>query len=151
MKKFIITVLIAILIGYIYGKIVFNQYDKKLEKVFNQTETLYFLQQGVYSNKENVLKYANKINYYLVIKDDDFYRVYVGITKNKNNINKIKEIYTNSGNEIYVREIASSNAGFFEVLNQYDMLLESVEGENQILQIQKQVLSKYEELVINNE
>jgi hypothetical protein len=40
---------------------------------------------------------------------------------------------------------------FLELLKQYDLLFESSNGDNELLQIEKQVLSKYEELVLRNE
>lgn len=151
MKKFIFTIMLAIIIGVIYGKLIFNQYDKELKDVFKEKEKIYILQQGVYSKLENVEKNTSKVDFYIVEKDDQYYRVYVGITKNQNNINKIKEIFTKVGNDIYVREIFNNNEVFLEVLDQYDLLLSQVNDKEPILQIQKQVLSKYEELVIGDE
>ena len=151
MKKFFITVFFAIMIGVLYGKVIFNQYDKELEEVFSENENIYILQQGVYSSLDNVEKNTTKIDYFIIERDDKYYRVYIGITKDKDNINKIREIYTKDGNDIYVREVNNNNMAFLEVLGQYDLLLEKSIEKNQILQIQKQVLAKYEELVIRNE
>ena len=36
MKKFIFTIMLAIIIGVIYGKLIFNQYDKELKDVFKE-------------------------------------------------------------------------------------------------------------------
>ncbi len=151
MKKFFITVLLAVIIGGLFGKLVFNQYDRELQMVFKDEEVIYVLQQGVYSNYENIEKNMVSINYYIVHKDEDYYRVYVGITKDMDNVDKMRELFINNGNDIYVRELKNDNSSFLEVLGQYDMLLAHSNEEDQILQIQKQVLSKYEELVIGNE
>lgn len=150
MKKFFVTVLLAILIGIIFGKIMFNQYDGKLKEVFNEEEKVYFLQQGVYSSLENVSKHTTKVNHYVVEKDDLYYRVYAGITKNKKNIDKIREVLIAAGNDIYVRELNLNQTSFLDVLTQYDLLLEKTDEKTQILQIQKQVLNQYKELVIDD-
>lgn len=149
MKKFFITVILAILIGVVFGKLMFDQYDHKLKEVFKETEKVYFLQQGVYSNLENVTKNITKVSHYVVEKDDLYYRVYVGITKNEKNINKIREILIGDGNDIYVRELNLNQTPFLDVLNQYDLLLEHVTKKEEILQIQKQVLNQYKELILD--
>lgn len=149
MKKFFITVILAILIGVVFGKLMFDQYDHKLKEVFKETEKVYFLQQGVYSNLENVTKNITKVSHYVVEKDDLYYRVYVGITKNEKNINKIREILIGDGNDIYVRELNLNQTPFLDVLNQYDLLLEKVTKKEEILQIQKQVLNQYKELILD--
>ncbi|MDD2489936.1 MAG: hypothetical protein PHY26_01610 [Bacilli bacterium] len=151
MKKTFFYIALAIIIGFIYGKLLFDQYDKELEAAFKKTSVIYILQQGVYSSLDNVEKNTTKLDYYIVDKDNEYYRVYVGITQNKNNVPKIKEIYTKLGNDIYVRELTNNNQAFLEILTQYDLLLEPVTDEEQISQIEKQVLAKYEELVIENE
>ena len=43
------------------------------------------------------------------------------------------------------------NMEFIENLKQYDLLVESLNDNNAILSAEKQILSKYEELVLNNE
>jgi hypothetical protein len=151
MKKLILSIFLAILIGLIFSKIVFNQYNKELVEVFADEEIIYVFQQGVYSNLENVAKYTKNSNFYIVEEDDPYFRVYVAITKNKQYINKIKEVFIELGNDIYVRELKVNNLAFLELLAQYDKLTANSETAEQILQIQKQVLSKYEELVIRNE
>lgn len=150
LKKFFVTVLLAILIGIIFGKIMFNQYDGKLKEVFNEEEKVYFLQQGVYSSLESVSKNTATVNHYVVEKDDSYYRVYAGITKNEKNIDKIREVLIAAGNDIYVRELNLNQASFLDILTQYDLLLEKTDEKTQILQIQKQVLNQYKELVIDD-
>ena len=98
MKKIIVPIISAIAIGLFIGKVLFSQYEGKVDKVFNEKEKIYVLQQGVYSSLENVTKYTTKLDYYTVEQDDKYYRVYVAITHNKNNVDKLKII-------IYLREI----------------------------------------------
>jgi hypothetical protein len=151
MKKTIMLFILAVAIGALYGKIVFNQYDKEIEKVFQQTEKIYVLQQGVYSQLENVEKNTSKLDNYVVEKDEPYFRVYVAMTKNNANVNKMKEIFIKAGNDIYVREVTMNNKAFLDILGQYDLLLNRTNDKDLILQIQSQVLNKYKELVLKNE
>lgn len=151
MKRLLLPLISAIVIGLVLGKYFFSQYEKKVDPVFQSDETIYVLQQGVYSSSENVKKYTTKLDYYVTDHDGEYYRVYVAITHNKNSVKRLEEYFISKGNDIYVRELTSNNAEFLEVLKQYDLLLESGSGDAELLQIEKQVLSKYEELVLHNE
>ncbi|HHX16677.1 MAG TPA: hypothetical protein GX725_02015 [Mollicutes bacterium] len=150
MKKILMPIIGAIVIGLILGKVLFSQYEKKLDPVFEEKEKIYVLQQGVYSSAENVEKHTTNLDYYIVDKDNEYYRVYVAITHNKDNVEKLKQHYKSKGNDIYVRELDVKNLEFLELIKQYDLLLES-SGDNEIEQIEKQVISKYEELITRGE
>ena len=150
MRKILVPLISAIVIGLILGKYLFSQYEKKVDTVFQDDERIYVLQQGVYSTAENAGKYTSNLDYYIVHHDDKYYRVYVAITHNKNNVDILEEYYISKGNDIYVRELTTNNLEFLELLKQYDLLLQS-SGDNELLQIEKQVLSKYEELILQSE
>jgi hypothetical protein len=151
MKKLILPILSAIALGFIIGKYLFSQYEGKIDSVLKSEETIYVLQQGVYSTLDNAKNGASKLNYYVIDKDDNYYRVYVAITYNKDNVSKLEGYYVSKGNDIYVRELKTDNPEFLELLKQYDLLLESSGGDNELLQIEKQILSHYEELILKDE
>ncbi|MFA5409509.1 MAG: hypothetical protein WC343_12115 [Bacilli bacterium] len=151
MKKILIPLIFAVVIGLVIGKYLFSQYENEINTVLESDEVIYVLQQGVYSTSDNATKYTTNLDYYIVHHDDTYYRVYVAITHNKDNVERLEEYYVAKGNDIYVRELSTDNAEFIELLKQYDLLLESSSGDNELLQIEKQILSQYEELVLANE
>ena len=64
----------------------------------------------------------------------------------------VDKCFTNgTGSYFYVKELDVNNKKFNEVLNQYDALLKETTDDKAISTICNQVLSKYEELVINVE
>ncbi len=147
--KMLIYILFSILIGYLFGKIIFNQYDKNMIDVFNDKVTLYFLQQGVYTTPESMEEHTKNLKNYVYMKDNNYYRVYAAITKDAENVNKLKEYFIDKGNDIYVKEIAISNDKFISILDQYDTLLNNTTDEDKINNIIKQTLIKYQELVVD--
>lgn len=151
MKKYIIPILSALLVGFLLAKFMIEQYDRKenLKTVFNDSQTLYFIQQGVYSSEENMKKNMSDFAYYIYNVSDEKYYTYIGITKSKENSDKLKDFYKKLGYITYVKEISINNKNFLEVLEQYDKLLESTADNNTIKAICSQVLSKYEELILN--
>jgi hypothetical protein len=153
--KFIFSIFLSVIIGYLFGQILFNQYNNRIIDAFNEKYTVYFLQQGIYSNKETMEANTESLPSYVYIKEKNHYKVYVGITSDPDNLEKLKEIFLNMGNDIYVKEENISDLEFMETLKQYDNLLKETNTAttsiDDILAIEKQVLSKYEELVLRDE
>jgi hypothetical protein len=147
---FLIPMILAILTGYLCGEIVYGQYKKNVT-TFNETNQVFFLQQGVYSSNDSMLSNTKELDSFLNIQENNKYYVYVGITKNSENAQKLKEIYAQKGNDIYIKEINVTNADFISMLIQYDNLIANITDINEILAIEKSVLSTYEELILNND
>lgn len=149
MKKLIMPVLCASLIGFILGYFMFKQYDglRPIIPVNAETKTLYFIQQGVYSSMENVEKNTTSFPNYIYQQENDKYYVYIGITKYKENAEKIKEYYKQQGYITYIKEISINNQEFIETLEQYDALISQTTDTSTYPTICNQVLTKYKELV----
>lgn len=140
-KLIIITVIIALVIAtFLY----FNYNKTSASK--KESEVLYFLQVAAFAKYENVTKMSKVLSSYLVIEEEDLYHIYVGITKNQDNLKKLEEFYKNSGHNIYVKEKIVQNKKFIDYLKNYDLILEDTEDKETILNINKNVLKKYEEV-----
>jgi hypothetical protein len=120
--KFLFSILLSIIVGYLFGQILFNIYNKQVTDVFSEQDKLYFLQQGVYSNKDTMKANTESLSNYIFIKEGNYYKVYAAITSNKDNIEKLKEIFINLGNDIYVVEKSTSSLEYMETIKQYDNL-----------------------------
>lgn len=138
--------LLAILLGGITGKILYNKYEDTT-LVFNENNTAYFLQEGVYDTKESMNRNTKDINPKLVINKNNKYYVYVGISKSLDGINKIKRVYKRKGYNVISKEKKINDESFLINLEQYDILLESNTTTNDILTIEEVVLSNYEETI----
>lgn len=135
------------------GTYMFSQYDKNETnqvstgaKYINQT--IYVFQYGVYSNKENMISNLSNMNYTYELLDNKYY-VYVGMTKNKDNIDKLKNYFKSLSYNIYVKEI-EVNGEFAENLGQFDLLLDEAVTNESISTILKTTLAKFEELAIDD-
>ena len=145
-----LLIIFCSLLSVIYGKYIIDIYKSNTIEVISEYENIYILQQGVYSTFDNANKNSKDLYYYIVEKDDKYYRVYVGITQNKENSEKVKGIYKGKGKDIYVWEKQVNNNEFLEALKQYDNMLNEKNEEKDILEVEKKVLEKYEELIIKN-
>lgn len=134
------------------GKIMFDQYDNKDTKkvsTTNVSEDVYFFQAGVYSNLENMKNATSSYHSYSYLKKDDKYYVFLGITKNEENKEKLKKYFEELSLDVYIKQITMDNAGFLENLDQYDILLKTAKTKEEIQAVNDSILAKYEELVNN--
>ncbi len=144
MKKLFIMCLISGFISIMFGNYIFNIYKNKLDdtlEVISTNEKVYMLLYGSYNSKEKVDNL--KISDYL-LEVDDFYKVYIGITRTIENANIIKEIHKQLGNDIYIREKIINNLEFLDYLNYNDNY--EKKSNEEILNIQKNIIKKYKEL-----
>lgn len=150
-KNIILYALGAIIIGIILGKYIYNGYEMESRDVFNETTNkIYLIQYGVYSSEELMLDNTKKLKNYFYYIDNSKYHVLIGITSNKNLKDKIVNAY-NIDNKVYLKEITTNNSIFNEALKQYDNLVNDSNDNDIIITAEKQILSKYEELILNSE
>ena len=146
-KNFILLLFI-IVFGIYIGTFLYNSYllrdDKKLKSI-----KIYMLEYGVYNSYESMDENSKDIENYFYYSDKNGYHVLLGITEKKKNINRIGESYENIAN-INIREEYIDNMEFILSLRQYDSLIIN-SNKTEIIQIEKQVLGKYEDLILNNE
>lgn len=142
--NFLISIICAILLGYLSATFIFKEY-RDSNSVFGASNTIYFLQYGVYTNPNSSNLKDTK---YIEVKEDGKYYVYIGMTTNLENAEKIKKIYQDNKKELYIKESYISNNEFVSELSQYDVLLDSSKTKEEINSILSTILSTYEELVL---
>ena len=152
MKKYLISIISCVLVGLLMGKIIFEQYksnDTLTVSTASISEEVYFFQTGVYSSLDNMKKAMSNINSYAYILEDNKYYVFLAITKNEENKEKLKNYFNSLSYNIYIKKITIDNEAFLNTLNEYDKLLKDASSNSDIKKINDAVLEKYEELVNN--
>lgn len=147
MKKVFI---ISIVLGIIFSLILYLNYKKNTNDT-KDINVLYFIQVSAFKNIKNISDKTKELESYIVIKEqDDLYHIYVGLTKNTKNLEKIKEFYKRNDDNIYVREKSVSCKNFIKELDNYEILLSSAESKRTVEKIEKEVLKKYKEYNCEN-
>lgn len=150
-KTTILYILGAILIGVFIGKYVYNGYQNETKEAFkDMNENIYLLQYGVYSSNDSMAENTKNLKDYFYYIENNKYHVIIGVTMDKDLKDKIKKA-NSIDNNIYIKKVSINNDEFIESLKQYDNLIKNTEDKTTILTAEKQILSKYEELIINNE
>lgn len=143
MKKMIIVVLVAIMLGggiayYLFNNVILKSDDITKEKVVNA------FQVGAFTNYDNALRVAQRDNG-LVVFDEDIYRVYVAILNDDEAILKLSAYYESIGLEYYLKPIYVSEEFVKEIKDNEELL--KVSSSDTYVTINSDVLSKFEEML----
>ncbi len=148
MKK-TFPIISAIIIGISLAKFMFNQYDydAKISTVFKNGEKLMFVMNGIYSSKDEMEASCSSLKSYIYSLENDKYYVYLGITKNLENFDKLKGYFNRKGYDVSERTLNINNDSYIELLDQYDILLSKTNDDDVIEAIASQSITKYKEYI----
>lgn len=145
--KFIVPIFLSILLGFFLGKVFFDQYDAKKMSVWQEGETLYFLQFGVYEKLDALKKNYKDYQDFLTIKEEDGYHLYGAISRSKDTIEEIEAYYQKKDYKTYVKEKQVVNESFLTILTEYEKIVKIAKVEDKI-PIERIIMSNYEEMVL---
>ena len=145
MKRVLFKSFVYIMIGFVFGIIVFD--NNYFQEFFIKKNTYYFLQEGIY---QDVSHDNNDLVSKIVIEEDNNYAIYVGITKNREVAEKIKNIYELKGIRINILQKNIPKSLFDKNILEYDKLLKATNNSNTILTIEEIVLANYEKILNNS-
>lgn len=129
MKKTILTIVLAILIGFTFGFFFLKKFTPKtITEVSNIKSQVYAFQIGVYKNKDNATKNAT-INNSIVVEDNNLYRVYIALLKDQTLIDNLKKYYDSIGLNYYLKAINVSD-NTENIINNYELLLNNCDSSN---------------------
>ncbi len=153
MKKYLLSISVALVVGFFLAKLFLEQYDSYEGIKFTSStgDMLYFIKYDTYSSLDEMEKNTLSLPNYIYKENNGNYDVYIGITKNSKNLIKLNNYYSSLGYNTYTEEFLVSNPTFLEALKNYDAILESTEDTVVISSISSQVLEKYEEILNDSE
>ncbi len=143
MKKTLLTILGAILVGFGLGLFFFKKFDTNIEALATSVQSIYAVQVGVYKNIDNAKDVANKMGG-IVVLDNDYYRVYIDIIKDKEILNSREEYYKNNNINYYLKIINPSKE-FITKLDDYEMILKNTSiSADKIGVVREKILKEYQ-------
>ena len=140
--------IVAILLGSVLGNFLFEQYKLESSEVVKEVNSLYFIMEGAYSNLEQAEKSSEDIDVKLITKEDANYIVYLAITKDSNNLEKMEKLYKDLNINTTIKTMSVSNEQFLATLEQMDLLINNTKDNEEILSINEVVLANYQEFVL---
>lgn len=142
MKKYFLTIIISLLVGFLLSYYILKEYDDTVMPAFLTGETVYLIEQGAYSSYDNMISNTTNINNYVYSTKDNMYYVYVGMTLSKDNASKIQGIYEFATT---IETIEINDADFINTLQSTDSIISATNDSKTITEACKQALSKYKE------
>lgn len=123
-------------------------YDKTIDVSAMGQDMVYFLEVMSSKSYDDIVSDTKDIEPKIIVQKGEWYTCYVGISKNIDNINKIKKEY----NDKYMfieNSYEVNDVEFLNNLEQFDQLLLYAESTEEINAINSVILSSYEEMVLN--
>lgn len=144
MKKFLVCVLLAILVGGIFGFIIYKRFNNTISVASILDRKVYAIQIGVFDNIDNATKLKNKFGG-VVVPDNNKYRVYLALVSSSNVLTILKEYYDDLDISYYVKQI-DVDENLLELINNSEDLLIATTKDNYD-SIINNVLKEYEKTI----
>lgn len=139
-KKVFTPIIMGVILGSICGKIAYKIYSDDLENKFS-AKKVYILEYGTYNTFDN-MKEDNNQNNYIYYIDNNQYKSIVGITKNENNIEKIKKLYNT---DLKVKEFYIEEKEINEKQDEFDQKLSNSTKEEDTRKLLDDIINLYKE------
>ena len=140
LKKIVVPIFLSVFCGFVCGRLMFSIYEDKGSNVLN-SNVIYLLQDSSYSDYET-MKASGVSSNYIYYEEDGKYNMVVAMTKNKNNIEKIKEVY---GKDLKVTEYLLSDDSINDMIDEYDIKLGSTTDGEEIKKIIIDMINIYKD------
>ena len=139
-KKVVLPLFISVLMGGICGHLVYEIYIDNNDVAFS-SNIVYVLQTGAYSDYNNMR--ANSLsNDYIYYEDDGMFKTIIGITQDKDNIDKIKNAY---GDDIVVGKYLISDYALYKKIKEFDDRIKKEDDSKRINSLVIAMLKIYQE------
>lgn len=137
-KKVVGPIFLSILCGLCCGRLLFGIYEDKESRIMS-SNVIYLLEDGTY-NDYDTMKASSISSDYIYYEEDGKYNTVIGITKDKDNIDKIIDTYDK---ELKVSEYLISDKDICNSLEEYDERLKNTTDKEEIRQIVLKMLEIY--------
>lgn len=134
----LVPVISAIICGYVMGKFVYNNYHDNITDDLRSSK-IYLIENGTYDSYDE-MREENNQNNYVYYKDKDGYKTVVGITRDYDNVEKIKKIYSDN---LYVDEYYISREYMDSKQEEYDKELNDTDDVYEIKEVVDNILNLY--------
>ena len=151
MKQYVLTFVVALIIGFFLCNFFIKQYeDYNGIKVSNTGYELYFIEYGTYNTINDMEKETINLENYIYNEIDNKYYVYVGITEEKENAERIVEHFKKLGYATTIKKFGITSKEYIDIIKNYEKLLKEINDDTAFSSLISQMLTKYEEVVIRD-
>ena len=136
--RFLKVIIYAVLTGAILAYIFYHNLSKDVQ-VFNDiTNTVYVFQAGVFESKDNAYNYANALKNSVVYYDQEYYRIYIGVVKDYEDISILSSYFNKKNIDYFIKEVNVNNLP--SDFDKYELLLKKIKDDASIDKINQKLL-----------
>lgn len=145
MKKFLLSLFLAVLLGGIFGFIIYKRFNNNELSVSSiLSKQVYAFQIGVFDEIDNAKKLKNKYGG-IIIPDNTKYRVYIALCSSSNVLTILKNYYDDLDISYYIKQIEVDDETL-ELINNAEELLIATTKDNYD-SIMENILKEYEKRI----
>ncbi len=138
LKKIFIPIFLSVICGFICGRLVFGIYEDKGNKILTSS-MVYLLEDSSYDNYDE-MKASTLNSNYVYYEENGKYNTVIGMTKNKNNIEKVRKAYNK---ELVVSEYLLDNKEINDKISELDKKMEKTEDNDVIRDLSLEIINIY--------
>ena len=139
-KKVVMPIFLSVLCGFISGKMVFSIYEEKADNTLSSS-IIYLLEDSSYDDY-NTMKASTLSSDYIYYEEDGKYKTVIGMTKKKENIEKIRKVYDK---EVKIEEYLLNDSDVNSKLEELDEKILNSNSDNEIKDLVVEMLNIYKE------
>lgn len=137
-KRVVVPIFLSVLCGFVCGRLMFSIYEEKGEDILD-SDMVYLLKDNSYNDYDS-MRASVLSNNYIYYEDNGEYNAIIAITKNRDNIDKIKKCYDK---ELVVMEYLLSDKDISSKLEEYDIELSKANDKEDIMFIVGNMIDTY--------
>lgn len=139
-KKIVTPIFLSILCGMVCGRLMFSIYEDKGSSLLD-SNVIYLLEDASYEDIDS-MKASTLSSNYMYYEENGSYKAVVAMTKNKNNIEKIRSVYDN---ELTISQYLLNDETINSKLEEYDTRIENSEDKEEIRNIIMEMIGIYKD------
>ena len=140
LRKVFMPIFLSIICGFLCGRLMFSIYEDKGKDILN-SNIIYLLEDTSYKDYDS-MKSNENMSSYIYYKDNDSYNTVVAMTKNKDNIDKIKKVYDK---ELNVTKYFLDDIDINNKIDEYDEKIVSTSDNEEIKGIVSEIIDTYKD------
>lgn len=140
-NKIVTPIFLSVLCGMVCGRVMFSIYEDKGSNILN-SNLIYLLEDSSYDDYDSMKASTISTNY-IYYEEDGKYKAVIAMTKNKDNIEKIKNAYDK---ELKISEYLLSDKEINNRLEEYDIKLKETTDKEEIRDITIDMINIYKGL-----
>lgn len=141
MKKYLLVVLSAVVIGSIFALYIFDK-DFDSVNVMDEELTAYVFQLGVFTSEDNANSLKDTVGASITVKVNEYYYVYGAVYTDVYLVSNLKTYYEENDINYQIKQMVVDDE-FYDELTSYESILSYSDNIDVIIKANQIILDKY--------